>query len=473
MKVRAWQTRYAAWGAAALAVIACAQTIDRTRPPEAPGMRPYQPPPAYETQLPNGLDVLLIDDARAPLATARLIFACGNRRDPKEIPGLAAAVADTLTRGTKRRGFVQIAEDVDGLGGSIGAVSGADHISIGGSIEVTNLRSLVEIMADVARNAEFPEIDLSLYKQNRGQALARQRSQPSFAANEVFRAALFGDHPYAHLGPTSVSLGKMDRDALMAFRDTWLTPNNAHFILIGKLPARADTMKLVADYFGSWERKAMPAIAAAAAPAPSKKLILVDRPGATQADVRMGKIAATQRDPQYFAEIAAALVAGAVPMGRMFQDLRENRGFVYDVRTEHVAFDEAGILSTITQVRNDVAGDAIQAILAHLDRMADEPVTARELADAKSFVTGNFLLRLEPQTGLADELMIERIQNLPGGYLASWTSRVQAVRPEEVQAAAKKYMSTRDMVVVVAGDAAKIGPSLAKIGKFEVVKEGQ
>jgi predicted Zn-dependent peptidase len=447
-----------------------AQTIDRTQPPPATPPRPWKPAPMFETHLANGLDVILIDDARIPLVTARLVFPCGNRRDPKALPGLASAVADMLMQGTTKRSFIEIVEGLDGLGGSVSASSGADHIAIAGSIDALNAPALIEVMADVARNAEFREFDLRLYRQNRKQTLARQRSQPSFAANEVFRAALFGDHPYAHIAPSGEAIEAVDRKAVVDFRDTWLVPNNASLLLVGKLPARADVLKSIENQFGSWQKKPLPEVPVAPLPKPVRKLILVDRPGALQADVRMGTMAATQRDAAYFPELAAALIAGSVPMGRMFQDLREKRGFVYDVRTEHSAFDEAGILSTVTQVRNEVAGEAIQAVLDHLDRMTSEPVSARELADAKSLAEGNFLLTLETQAGLLDELMVEKIQKLPPDFLDTWRAHMEAVRAEEVQAAAKRYMSPQEMVVVVVGDASKIGASLAKIGKFEVVK---
>ena len=458
-------------------LIACAvlfaQTIDRTQPPPSTAPRPWKLPPIFETRLPNGLDVILIDDARIPLVSARLVFACGNRRDPKDIPGLAAAVAELLTQGTTKRSALAIVEGIDGLGGTISASSGVDFIAINGSIDALNAPALLDVMADLARNAEFRELDVSLYQRNRLQNLVRQHAQPAFAANERFRAALFGLHPYGQVGPTIDAVQALRRDALVDFRNTWLAPNNASLIVVGKLPARGDVLKLITSQFGDWPQKSIPDVPQASLPAPARKLLLVDRPGALQAEVRMGKIAATQRDPLYFPELAASIIVGGVPTGRMFLDLREKRGLVYDVRTEHVAFDEAGILSTVMQVRNEVAGEAIQAALDQLDRMASGPVTDQELADAKSFASGRFLLSLETQTGLLDELMIEKIQKLPADYLDLWRSHMEAVRPEEVQAAARKFMSTGDMVVVVAGDAAKLGPALAKIGKFELVKAGQ
>ena len=461
-----------------LLLLACfvvaAQTFDRARPPAPSEPRPYKLPPVFETSLPNGLTVVMVDDGRIPLVTLRLAFRCGNRRDPKDLPGLTAIVADLLTQGTKNHGFIQIAETVDSMGASLSAASGADFLAINGSVQPDQLAALLEIVADAARNAEFSEIDLRLQKQNRRQALARQYAQPAFAASAKFREVLFGAHPYAHLGPTVASLEKMNRQALLDYRDTWLVPNNAFLIMVGRLPARADAMKIVTERLGTWERRSLPEPVRAPLPPAAARVILVDRPGAVQADVRMGKIAATQRDPDYFAEIAGATIVGSVPIGRMFLDLREKRALTYDIRADPLAFDEAGILSFSTQVRNEVAGEAIRAMLDHLDRMAAEPVTDKELADAKGAAAGSFLLRLEPQAGLADELMVGRIQGLAANYLETWRPRMEAVKPDEIQAAARKFMSTRDSVVVVVGDAAKIQDSLAaalsKIGKLEVVK---
>jgi zinc protease len=452
------------FAAALVLLLGWAQTQDRTQPPLAGSLRAYKLPPFIETQLPNGLAVLLVNDPRVPLVTVRLAFACGNRRDPKEMPGLAGAVADMLTTGTKTRGSMRIVEALDDLGGSIGAASGADHIVIDGSINAESAPELIAIMADVARNAEFPEIDLRLYKQRRRQTLAQQRSQPAFAANEEFRKALFGDRPYAHIGPTEAALERMDRKALLDYRDQWMLPNNAFLIMVGKLPA--DTMKSIADGFGSWARKPLPELTSPPLPTQSAtnanapRLILVDRPGAAEAVVRIGKLAGTQRDPDYFAEVAASLA------------IREVNGAASgsNIHAEAVAFDEAGILSSFLQVRNEDAAEALPAMMDRLNRMSEEPVSSQQMANLKSLAAGSFLLRLETQAGLADELMVGRLQRLPARYPETEIPRIESVGPDEIKAAAKKFLSTPGSVMVVVGDAAKLRQSLAGIGKFEVVK---
>src|SRR6202453_831764 len=103
-----------------------AQTIDLTKPPVSRDPRPYKLPPVFETKLPNGLTVMLAEDARFPLVTTRLVFPAGNKRDPKDVPGLAAGVASMLMQGTSKLTYQQLAEDLDNLGGTLTAATGAD-----------------------------------------------------------------------------------------------------------------------------------------------------------------------------------------------------------------------------------------------------------------------------------------------------------------------------------------------------------
>src|SRR5271157_3478716 len=100
------------------ALALAAQTIDRSRPPQTPPIPSYKLPPVYETKLPNGLGVLLVEDGRFPLVTARLNMQAGSKFDPRDLPGLAEGVAAVLTEGTQTRTARQISEETDALGGS-------------------------------------------------------------------------------------------------------------------------------------------------------------------------------------------------------------------------------------------------------------------------------------------------------------------------------------------------------------------
>jgi predicted Zn-dependent peptidase len=232
-------------------------------------------------------------------------------------------------------------------------------------------------------------------------------------------------------------------------------------------------MKTITDQFGSWDQKKVPAYTAPKAPDAKRELVLVDRPGSVQADMRIGKIAATYNDPDYFPENVGSTIEGGGPNSRLFLDIREKRGFAYDVHTEIGALADGGTFSAVTQVRNEVVGDALQGILDHLDKMAKEPVERQELSEAKSYVNGVFLLSMEPQRGLADRLVQMKVMNLPKNYLETYTTKINSVEPDQIESAAKKYMATGDAAIVVVGDAAAIEKPLEKFGTVRVVKPAQ
>jgi len=450
-----------------------AQTADLTKPPVSRDPRPYKLPPVTETKLPNGLTVLTAEDGRFPLVTARLVFFAGNKRDPQNIPGLASAVASMLMQGTTRLTYQGLAQQLDSLGATMTAETGADSLGIDASVLAENESKILALMADIARDALFPSTELALYQQNRKQTLNVQHSQPPYMANEEYRKVLFGDTPYAHIGPTAESIDKMDRKALMDYRDTYLVPNNAILILVGKLGPRAQLMKTITSEFGSWDAKKVPAYTAPNLPTGKRELVLVDRPGSVQADMRLGKIAATYKDADYFPENVGSIIVGGGTNSRLFLDIREKRGFAYDVHTEIGALADAATFSAVTQVRNEVVTDALQGILDHLDRMAKEPVDKQELTDAKSFANGVFLMSMEPQRGLADRLVQMKVMNQPKNYLETYTTKINSVEPDQIQKAAKKYMATDDDAIIVVGDAAAIEKSLEKFGPVRVVKPTQ
>ena len=452
--------------AAALA----AQPVDRTKPPQSPPIPSYKLPPTYESTLPNGMAVQLVEDARFPLVTIRLSFQAGSKFDPPDTPGLASAVASLLGEGTKTRTARQISEEIDGMGGSLSVSAGSDAMTFSGNILAENLPQLLALAADIARNANFPDHEVELYKQNRLQSLMQQRSQPSFLASQKFSEIVYGASPYAHIAPTEASIQKFDNARLTAFRDAYLLPNNATLILIGKVPARAEAVKMITAEFGSWEKKALPPAPKMDLPAPKDQIVLVDRPGSVQADIRVGRLAPVRTSAEFFPLSVGSTALGGGTSSRMFKDIREKEGFAYDAHTEYNTQRDAASFVAVTQVRNEVIEPAVKAVLEELERMASEPVTAKELTDNKNYLSGLYLLRLETQDGVANQLSNMKALGLPKDYLDMYTQHVRSVEPDQIEAVAKKYVAPGESAVVVVGDASKIGDALKKLGDVRVVK---
>jgi zinc protease len=447
-----------------------AQSVDRTKPPQTPPIPTYKLPPMAESKLPNGLTVVMVEDARFPLVTLRLNFQGGSKFDPKDMPGLSEAVAALLTEGTKTRTSRQLSEETDAIGGSITGSSGPDALTISGSALSENLPKLMALVADVTRNASFPQDEIDLYKQNRIQNLRAQHAEPGFLAEEKMASVVYGTSPYAHIAPTEAAVQKVDAKALAGFRDSYLVPNNAALLLIGKLPARDEMLKLIAQAFGDWKQKPLPPSPKMDFPAPKRQIVLVDRPGSVQADIHVGRLAPTRLSPEYFPLMVGNSILGGGTNSRMFADIREKEGFAYDAHSEYDTARESGDFQAVTQVRNDVIEPAMKAVLAELDRMAGSPVAADELTNIKNYIAGLYLLRLETQEGVVNQLNTMQTLGLPKDYLETYVTRVRSVEPGQIQSAAKNYIAPDKAAIVVIGDAAKIGDVLKKFGEVTVTK---
>lgn len=448
---------------------ATAQDIDRTKPPQTPPIPDYKLASAYETKLPNGLSILMVEDRRFPIVTARLVIEGGNKLDPADIPGLAHSVASLLTEGTKTRTAKQIAEEVTSIGGDLNGQAGPDSLTLAGSALSENVRKLLNLMADCAMNASFPDDEVQLRKQNGKQELIANLAEPDFLARREMSRLVYGDHPYGR-STTLESFDKLDKKALTDFRDKYVTPNNATLILVGQLPERTKTVDTIKQEFGTWKQGASAPEPAKKFPEPSRQFVLVNRPGSVQADVQIGQLAATRSSSEYFPEAVGNMILGGAFDSRLFNDIREKEGYAYDAHSEVNARKDAASFEGVMQVRNEVVQPATQSMLDHMTQMGKERVSAEELSSAKNFIAGIYILRLETQNGLAGQLASLRAAGLPTKYLETYVTRVRQVEPDQIQKVAAKYFDPSHAAIVVVGDAAKIKPSLEKFGNVQVVE---
>jgi zinc protease len=445
-----------------------AQKIDRTKPPKTASLPAFNLPPVYETTLPNGLQLLLVEDRRFPLVTVRLGFQAGSKFDSKDLPGLSEAVGELLTEGTRARSSRQIAEELAAIGGSLRAASNADSLLVYGNALAEHMATLLELLADVALNANFPDGEVEIYKNRRKQELLAEQSEPAFWADEKLASLIFGVHPYSRLNPTLESIDRLDRGALTGFGGRYLAPNNAVLVLLGSLPPREETLKLLRSHFGDWARKEAPAEPAPKFPEASRTITLVDRPGSVQADIRVGQLGVSRSNPDYFPLLVANTILGGGASSRLFANVREQKGYAYDVRSSVQPRKNAGLFTVITQVRNDVLEPALGAVEAEMKQMGEKAVPAGELTDVKNYLSGVFVLGLETQGGLASQLSRVRLMGLPNDYLEKYTTRVRSVTSAQIQAVARNYITPEDAGVVVVGDASKIKRLLEKLGKVAV-----
>ena len=428
----------------------------RRQPPAPLASRPLDLPQPYETTLPNGLQVVIVEDPRLPLASYRLAFRNGNAYDPAELPGLTRMMAGLLTQGTETRNSKQIADEVARLGATLVAGANADYTTVAASALAIYGDQIMELMADVVLRPSFPANELQLSQQNTKQALIQQRAQASFLANERLSRIIFGQHPYAIVSSTPEAIDAMTREELVSFHRTRLIPNNAVLIVVGDVKRDA-LMKRVEELFGRWDQgRLVSENFPAPPPRDTRAIYLVDRPGSAQSNIIIANLSINRTHPDYFPMLLMHTVLGANASSRLFMNLREDKGYTYGAYSNLDARRFAGTFRATAEVRAPVTGASLKEFFYELDRIRMEAVSEKEITDAKSYLTGVFPIRLETQEGLIDQLVQIKMFDLPQDYLQTYSNEVKAVTIADIQRVAQQNITPDKAAIVIVGDAAAI-----------------
>lgn len=447
----------------------------KQRPPADPP-RPFSLPKVRQSQLENGLSLLLIEDHTSPIATITIGIPLSI--EPSDIDSmtrqtaLAEATAELITEGTGSKTSEQVAREVETLGGRLASSANDDFAEVSGSVISENVDRMMDVLGEVLLHPAFPENEVALYKKNRIQTLVVQRQDPSYLAGEEFSKVVFGKHPYAISSPTPASIDALDRQKISEFYSSRFGPRGAAAIVVGDFDAAKMEAK-ARQVLASW--KDLPRSTAARRetefPKPHEtRIYLVNRPASEQSDFRIGNLSVTLTSPDYFPLMVANSILGAGTGSRLFLNIREKKGFAYDVYSTVGALKFAGDFFAGAETRTEVTAQAIKEMLSELDRLQKERVGPQELQDAKNYLNGLFSLSLSTQNGLAGRVLQSQMLELGTGYLESYRAKVDAVTTEQVQEAAKKYMLSSQTTIVVVGDASKLSKDLGAIGTVEVIE---
>ena len=430
--------------------------IVRQQPPAPLAPRPIRIPTAQEITLSNGMTVVVVEDKRLPLVSYRLAFRSGDAHDPAELPGLTDMLAGLLTEGTESRTSREIADEVARMGASLSAGANSDYTTLAASSLATFTDEVLEMMADVMLHPSFPKNEVELTKQNTIESLKQQRAQPSFLATEMVSRVMYGEHPYSVVAPTPESINATTRERLVQFHRQQFVPNNAVFIVAGDVQTD-QIVREIERLFGAWPTGSAPVENFPTPPKrTSRTAYLVDRPGSAQSNIVVANSGMKRVSPDYFPMLLMHTVLGANASSRLFMNLREEKGYTYGAYSNLDARRTAGTFRASAEVRTPVTGDSLKEFFYELDRIRTEPVSQKEITDAKSYLTGVFPIRLETQEGLIDQLIQIKMFGLPADHLETYREHVNAVTIEQIQDVATRYIKPDEAAIVIVGDGRQI-----------------
>ncbi|HSQ25048.1 MAG TPA: pitrilysin family protein [Pyrinomonadaceae bacterium] len=426
-------------------------------------------PKAQEATLPNGLRVILLESHRVPTFSMQMVVLSGGLSDPADYHGLASFTAALMREGTSTRKSKDIAEQTDSIGATLTAGSGLSTftsvITTAGLVE--NLDQALNLFADVILNPTYPQDEVDKFKARQLQTLNFQRSIPQFLAQERFQRAIYGDHPAGMIAPPADSIKKIASADLAAFHSKYYRPNNAMLAIVGDVTMK-EIMPKLQSAFGKWEKGDAPAATIPAVGQPGPMAIqLINRPGSVQTVLQLGNLGIERTNPDYFAVAVMNQILGGGPTGRLFMNLREDKGYTYGAYSSFGGSKYRGTVVASSEVRTDVTEGAMKEFMYELNRMRDEKVTATELENAKRAMVGSFALSLEQPASLLQNIVLVKLYDMPADYWDTYPQKIMAITADDVQRVAQKYIDMGHLQVIAVGDASKTREILAKYGTVQ------
>jgi zinc protease len=417
--------------------------------------------PATETiTLDNGLKVTFIPYGTTPKATLQLRTNTGNIDDGEHV-WLADISYEMLRQGTKTKTAKELAETVASMGGSIDSSVGMDSSYLGMSVLSEFADEAVNVIADLALNANFAESDLERIKNDSQRRLSVSKSNPSSIATEAFYKSIYGNHPYGKLYPTSESVGAISAQDTVSFVSTNLVPNRSHLYVSGVFN-KNEVAAAVKSAFEQWEKGAISkrkTVITQTGPS----MTMLERKDAPQSTLRLGLATIPPSHPDYMGLNVMNTLLGGAFSSRITSNIREDKGYTYSPNSSVVTRVGSGLWYQGADVTAEATGASLHEIVKEINLLAKEVPSQEELSGIQNYMAGIFVLRNSSRSAIISQLAFIELHGLDQRYLEDYVKTVYAISPKDISDVTKKYLKVDNMHLTIVGDTKAVAPQLKEI----------
>ncbi|MBD3257974.1 insulinase family protein [candidate division GN15 bacterium] len=441
--------------------------------PGSQAERAFTAPEVQKTTLSNGMELLVIENRKLPLVQVNLVIKSGWAADPTDRPGASSLTADLLNEGTKSRSALEISEASQRLGINLGIASGFDNTDINLNALKDQLDPALALVSDIVLHPTFPEDELTRLKQNYLGQIQQQKAQPFTVAFKAFLRDLYGDsHPYAqpYTGTgTEESIAAITRQDIVDYYKANYRPNNTVAVVVGDISLEIARDKLE-QAFREWQPGEVTSHQVALVEPSSKpRVCIIDQPGTSQSTIVLGNLTTPRNAPSYHQSQLVTQVLGGGPSGRLYRNLREDKGYTYGSYCFTTSRVGQGAFVAYAQVQTDVTKDALAEFVREIRGIrGDIPMTDEELNDHRNTLVKGFPQNFETIGGVAGQLADNVTYSLPLDTWQTYVDRLNSVSVDDALSAAEKYIKPDELLIVVVGDREKIEPGIRELGLGEV-----
>jgi zinc protease len=443
----------------------------RSAPP-LPGPTPtLELPVPQQFSLPNGLRIMLVEQHSLPIVSINIISISGSDRNPMEYPGLASFTADMLDEGTITRSPVKIAMDAAQIGTSLSATSSTDFACVATRTLKRNLDAAFDLASDILLNPVFAPNEIERIRHDRLTQIMQQKDNPGILATKFFFNAVYGPaHPYGHLDVGTEESNRAITQNLLAefYRAGYFAANSA-LVVAGDI-TESELRTLAGKFLGNWNIAGSACKPPEIIHKPSRRIVIVERPDASQTVLRIGHVGVPHSHPDYVELDVMNTALGGLFSSRINQNLREKHGYTYGASSAFIFRRGSGPFLIGTSVRTDATAPAIAEIFNEIDQMRQSEITPEELMAAKDSIGRSLPGQFETTPESASSIGQLFVHDLPLTYYHDLPQKIEQVTASGVQRAAQNHIRPEEMVIVAVGDRRLIESELEKLalGPIEI-----
>ncbi|MBD2457769.1 insulinase family protein [Nostoc sp. FACHB-87] len=422
-------------------------------PPASSSTGSNQQPLPQQFSLANGLRVLLLPDRSLPTINISGQIDAGTEFDSNQKAGLALLTAENLMNGTETKNALALAQTLEDRGTSLEFSPSREGVSISGEGLSANLPVLVQTLADVLQNANFPDDQLELSRQRALTNVKVQLDDPSTLARRVFQQAIYPEsHPF-HSFSTEASLKSITRDDVLNFYRQHYRPDTTTIALVGDFD-QAKVKDLFNQAFTKWQAEGKPPglnLPKVPLPKTSTRLNKVI-PGKAEAVTYIGYNGISRKDPRFYAALVLNQILGGDTLSsRLGTEVRDRLGLTYGIYSGFAAGINPGPFLIEMQTAPTDAQKAIASTLALLKQLREQGITESELNTAKRSITNSYPVELANPSEVTNIILNNAVLGLSPAEIREFPRRIQAVNMTQIQQVIKDLIQPENVVIVTAG----------------------
>lgn len=445
---------------------------DWRKTPPKPGPMPQVHLPVPQTfSLSNGLKVYLVENHALPLLSAAVVARAGSETNPADKGGLATLTAELMSDGTISRSLEKLAEDEEVIGTRIDPMAQMDGSTTSMTLLTNYVAPGMDLLSDVVEHPAFRTEDLDRRRRQRLVRIQQETDNVQQMALRVGPKLIFGGLPYGAASTgTTESVSALKAEDVAEFYKGHYGPQDAALVLVGDVTG-ADARRMAEKYFGSWAGTASAAVTLPPAPTPEPThVVVVDKPGAPQTALYAFGVGVPANSPELPAVQVANYVLGGSFASRINMNLREVHGYTYGANSQYQTYRAGGLFLAGGLVRTNVTAEAAKELMTEIRNFPSHAPTEEELNGAKTASVQSLPGQFETVGATAGAMGRIFLYERPLDYYALLPGRYAAVTSTDVAKVVQGDLHPGELVIVAAGDRAKIEPGLkdAGLGSLEV-----